>query len=402
MENTSSGDPSASRLSAVSMKLPPYWPADPALWFAHIESQFATRGIVSQLTKFHYVVFALSPNEAAEVRDIIMTPPTSGPYDGLKEELIRRTTASEERRLQQLITSEELGDRKPSQLLRRMQQLLGDRATSLDASIVGELFLQRLPSNVRLILTSSEGITLQAFAQLAEKKYGQHVLAHVSSGVVVYIQRAVRAGKVACGSRKAHRSCHNQPSKSPLPQPKSCTHAQLDSAVPPPQSFKAVRSQQQLLLVPRYLWRLCSQVHPTMFVCGKRTGQQLMATSCVGTSCRRPSLFFIMDRLTGVRYLVDTGAEVSVVPPAPGDKKRCIASTLEAANGCPIPTYGERLGTLDLGLRRNFRWVFLVAQVKHPIIGADFLAHFCLLVDMSRRGLLDTQTNLTFSLLHLC
>ncbi|XP_064475096.1 uncharacterized protein LOC135389062 [Ornithodoros turicata] len=169
MENTSSGDSSASRLSAVSMKLPPYWPADPALWFAHIESQFATRGIVSQLTKFHYVVSALSLNEAAEVRDIIMTPPTSGPYDRLKEELIRRTTASEQRRLQQLITSEELGNRKPSQLLRRMQQLLGDRATSLDASIVRELFLQRLPSNVRLILTSSEGITLEALAQLADK-----------------------------------------------------------------------------------------------------------------------------------------------------------------------------------------------------------------------------------------
>ncbi|XP_064470020.1 uncharacterized protein LOC135384763 [Ornithodoros turicata] len=156
MENTSSGDSSASRLSAVSMKLPPYWPADPALWFAHIESQFATRGIVSQLTKFHYVVSALSPNEAAEVRDIIMTPPTSGPYDRLKEELIRRTTASEQRRLQQLITSGELGDRKPSQLLRRMQQLLGDSAPSLDASIVRELFLQRLPSNVRLILTITD------------------------------------------------------------------------------------------------------------------------------------------------------------------------------------------------------------------------------------------------------
>lgn len=169
MDVPSSGDSSASRLSAVSVKLPPYWPADPALWFAHIESQFATRGIVSQLTKFHHVVSALSPNEAAEVRDIIMTPPTSGPYDRLKEELVRRTTASEQRRLQQLITSEELGDRKPSQLLRRMQQLLGDRATSLDASIVRELFLQRLPSNVRMILTSSVDIPLDALAQLADK-----------------------------------------------------------------------------------------------------------------------------------------------------------------------------------------------------------------------------------------
>ncbi|XP_064482614.1 uncharacterized protein LOC135395311 [Ornithodoros turicata] len=169
MEAPGSGDPAPPRLDAVALKLPPYWPSDPALWFAHIESQFATRGVSCQLTKFHYVVSALSPAEAAEVRDIIMTPPASRPFDRLKEELVRRTTASEQRRLQQLITSEELGDRKPSQLLRRMQQLLGNHASSVDASIVRELFLQRLPSNVRMILSSSDSIPLDELAQLADK-----------------------------------------------------------------------------------------------------------------------------------------------------------------------------------------------------------------------------------------
>lgn len=159
----------ATRLGAVSLKLPPFWPADPALWFAHIESQFATRGIVNQLTKFHYVVAALTPSEAAEVRDIIMSPPSPAPYDKIKEELVRRTSASEQRRLQQLLTSEELGDRKPSQLLRRMQQLLGDRSTSIDASILRELFLQRLPANVRMVLTSSADISVDALAELADK-----------------------------------------------------------------------------------------------------------------------------------------------------------------------------------------------------------------------------------------
>ncbi|XP_064464130.1 uncharacterized protein LOC135375331 [Ornithodoros turicata] len=166
MEAPGSGDPAPPRLGAVALKLPPYWPSDPALWFAHIESQFATRGVSCQLTKFHYVVSALSPAEAAEVRDIIMTRPASRPFDRLKEELVRRTTASEQRRLQQLITSEELGDRKPSQLLRRMQQLLGNSASSVDASIVRELFLQRLPS---MILSSSDSIPLDELAQLADK-----------------------------------------------------------------------------------------------------------------------------------------------------------------------------------------------------------------------------------------
>uniref|UniRef100_A0A1X7SZQ1 DUF7041 domain-containing protein n=1 Tax=Amphimedon queenslandica TaxID=400682 RepID=A0A1X7SZQ1_AMPQE len=61
------------------------------------------------------------------VRDIIIKPPTTNPYDTLCTQLIERTSASKQRHLQQLFSAEELGDRSPSQLLRHMQQLLGDK-----------------------------------------------------------------------------------------------------------------------------------------------------------------------------------------------------------------------------------------------------------------------------------
>ncbi|CAE1317311.1 unnamed protein product [Acanthosepion pharaonis] len=50
--------------------------------------------------------------------------------------------------------------------------------------------------------------------------------------------------------------------------------------------------------------------------------------------------------------------------------------------------------TLDIGLRRTFQWLFTVAEVKFPILGAD-LAHYKLIVDILKRSLLDQTTKLT-------
>ena len=137
-----------------------------------MEAQFTTRGITQQRTRFDYIVASLTPEYATEVRDLILQPPAEAPYDTLKHQLIQRTAASEQRHLQQLFNAEELGDCKPTQLLRRMQQLLGDKAGAMDSSDLRELFLQRLPANVCMVLASSpDTANLEDLAQLADKMW---------------------------------------------------------------------------------------------------------------------------------------------------------------------------------------------------------------------------------------
>ncbi|XP_023703218.1 uncharacterized protein LOC111862237 [Cryptotermes secundus] len=65
------------------------------------------------------------------------------------------------------------------------------------------------------------------------------------------------------------------------------------------------------------------------------------------------------------------------------------------ANGTTIHTYGWLPLSLNLGLRREFAWRFVVADVPPPIIGVDFLSHFVSLVDCRNNPILDGVTTLS-------
>jgi hypothetical protein len=51
---------------------------------------------------------------------------------------------------------------------------------------------------------------------------------------------------------------------------------------------------------------------------------------------------------------------------------------------------------LNLGLRRDFRWRFLVADINKPILGTDFLSHYNFLPDFTNCRILDSTTLLTY------
>jgi hypothetical protein len=116
------------------------------------------------------------------------------------------------------------------------------------------------------------------------------------------------------------------------------------------------------------------------------------ARACTPTNGR----LSIPDKTSKRKFLIDTGSDLCVFPRKliPQRKSR-VNYELRAVNGTTIPTYGWLPLSLNLGLRRDFTWRFVVADVTQPIIGADFLSHFGLLVDLKKKRLLDGTTSLS-------
>ncbi|KAH9366964.1 hypothetical protein HPB48_018548 [Haemaphysalis longicornis] len=84
-------------------------------------------------------------------------------------EYLDRTTASESARLRHMLTHEELGHRRPSQLLNTMRQLVGASNVDSNGALLKELFLQRLPQSTRIVFSCCSGLDPRPRRELADK-----------------------------------------------------------------------------------------------------------------------------------------------------------------------------------------------------------------------------------------
>lgn len=166
MDDTELAKEGTAETFRVGVRVPPFNPDDPTLWFAQIEGQFVLSNILRDETKYYYVLAQLEPQYSSEVRDLIVTPPDTGKYAKLKAELIKRLSASQERKTKQLLMHEELGDRKPSQFLRHLQQLAGPNAPN---DFIRTIWANRLPTNLQTILASQVNMEIEDVAELADR-----------------------------------------------------------------------------------------------------------------------------------------------------------------------------------------------------------------------------------------
>ncbi|GBN60689.1 Transposon Ty3-G Gag-Pol polyprotein, partial [Araneus ventricosus] len=327
-----------------TVQIPVFNRSDPGLWFVMCESTFALatpKAITESVTKYNYIVSHLPPDSAFLVRDVLMKPDATDPYSQIKKELINRSGESSQQEIRKLLSGEELGNRKPSELLRYMKR----RAESLNVAdnLMLELFLQRLPSSVQTILAAVSELTLDKAAEIADR------IIEVSPSPI----------ETFAVSKKNEQSLETK-----LFLEIEKLNKRIDGL-----SFSRGRS----------LYRR------------KRNQQRIAATYSLPKESRR---LFIRDRITNISFLVDTGSDVSLIPANVYQKRNSSQQTLLAANSSNINVYGQKTLSLNFNLRRDFIWTFLIADVSTPILEADFLHYFELVPDLRNKCLRDTKTKL--------
>lgn len=128
-------------------------------------------------------------------------------------------------------------------------------------------------------------------------------------------------------------------------------------------------------------------------------GVKLQRRAVMQQSARhQPSaLLHIRDCRLNIKFLIDTGADVSILPATATQRDLPPILHLHAANDTKISVYSRRTMQINLGLRRSFEWTFYIGDVSQAIIGADMLSHYNLLVDVKGRRLVDPLTSISSS-----
>ncbi|GFV06188.1 retrovirus-related Pol polyprotein from transposon 17.6 [Trichonephila clavipes] len=359
-------------VARIALRLPPFWKSNVRLWIAQCDHAFAFSGISSDDTKYSALVANLDAETLSYVSDIVLSPPNSDKYHTLSQRLITQFSDSETQKIKKLLTDLHLGDEKPSHLLRKMKELSNGQ---LQDDFLQSLWLQRMPPHIQTVLSASSE-HLDKLAIIADKV----------SEVVGSSSTICAATTVPPPSQSS--SCSVQPTMDSLARQIQELSLQVAELTRERNSSRHQRYSSDR----RRSHSRSRSVNRGSGICYYHRRYKEQARKCVS-----PCAFVQKktNRKSGQKFLIHSGSETCVIPPSPTMNKSPQSNfSLFAANNTKIPAYGMVRKELNLGLRRPFIWTFIIADVSSPIIGADFLKHFNLLIDLKKKRLVDVETSL--------
>ncbi|GFT80247.1 hypothetical protein TNCV_3202551 [Trichonephila clavipes] len=369
-------------VARIALRLPPFWKSNVRLWIAQCDHAFTFSGISSDDTKYSALVANLDAETLSYVSDIVLSPPNSDKYHTLLQRLITQFSDSDTQKIKKLLTDLQLGDEKPSQLLRKMKELSNGQ---LQDDFLQSLLLQKMPPHIQTVLSASSE-PLDKLAIIADK-----------------VSEVVGASSTICAATTVpppsqSSSCSVQPTMDSLVrqiQELSLQVAELtrerNSSRHQRYSSDRRRSHSRSRSVNRgsgicyYHRRYKEQARKCVSPCAFVQKRVSSVIAGMAEPSQHTSRLFLLDRKSGQKFLIDSGSEICVIPPSPTMNKSPQSNfSLFAAKNTKIPAYGMVRKELNLGLRRPFIGTFIIADVS-SIIGADCLKHFNLLIDLRKK-----------------
>ncbi|UYV80191.1 hypothetical protein LAZ67_18001967 [Cordylochernes scorpioides] len=228
------------------------------------------------------------------------------------------------------------------------------------------LLMQRLPKNIQIILTTQEQASLNSLADLADRVTELTSARSSSTSTLekelVSLRAKISTLKIDLNKKEERIS-------------RSRSRSSYSSRKSSPNSYR--------------------KYNPKGYWCWYHFRFKHHARKCISPCTFNKKAKNQQENSNNNHFLLDTGAEISVLPPRPEDRRRGPTKfTLTAANNSPIKTYGERFLNLDLGLRRDSKWRFIIADTNKAILGADFMEHSGIIPDIKGKFIIDSLTKL--------
>lgn len=132
---------------------------------------FAAHGVTQEQKKTFLTVAALPPNLQSETNDFLTNSETKT-FVVLKEYILKTTAIPDQIRIQKLLKDSPITDKKPSVYLRYLRETAGN-GIDRNSSFIRSIFLERIPSNISMILAPSSGEPLDTLAEMADRVFLQ-------------------------------------------------------------------------------------------------------------------------------------------------------------------------------------------------------------------------------------
>ena len=421
----------------LKFRIATFYASDVELWFNQIETQFALHQINDDDERYSLTCAAHSGEVASDVRDVLLQPFRSNKYESLKAILIEIRGLTTPERVNKVISGEKIGNDIPSRFLRRLQKTAGFGTKAVvGKAVIRQAFIRQMPASIRAHLaTQPDSATLECLAVLADRAMAAEEDVEESKPGVAEIKveettklvdlledlsrRIKKLETVTTSERKRNkgRGRANNYAHAPAFAPNVQASGFVSSQ---PSQYRNEKDKARRFAPPTNLQPLARPFAPppqtpqnnvtqptdtaTAQVCyyhqtyGEKA--RLCSEPCsyyVTLGQREVANIAVADKGHKCRYLIDTGAAVSALPKSCANGISDADSLPLSANNSTIHTYGTCKRVVDVGLKRKYPWTFIVADVQQPIIGADFLIHYNLLVDLRSRCLRDMRTGLAIA-----